>query len=233
MKAGYGYVSEVKKVKSQSITRVIVDLPIEAHKIATELFDEAKVLVTLAPENMPGQFGIREGSEPVEETQATPNYGQYARYLDQAGLFLNPKIWVAAGSDAQFQEWVRRKKCAACNADGEWVEKVGEFRCEYAHVRRAGEAGTAIKPVFSGIPLCHACHQRQHNSGESTLELDCDAEARKYVSAWARETIKQTLGYESYRDIPPAELVAWATQRGIETYLPAKYREAACQEPAA
>lgn len=225
MKAGFGHVSEVKKVKSQGITRIMIDLPIEAHKMATDLFDESKVLVTVAPDSMQGAYGIV-SSEGVL-VGAEPDYGQFAKYLDRDGFFRNPKVWVAAGSDEDLQEWTRKQPCVACSQPGEWVEKIGEHRCQFAHVRRSGNAGTAHKPVYSGVPLCHACHQLQHNSGESAIDMDFELASVKNCEAWARSRIKELLGYESYKRVPPEELIVWARQRDIESQLPAKYREAA------
>jgi hypothetical protein len=56
---------------------------------------------------------------------------------------------------------VRRLPCLACDAD-----PAGEA----AHLRINTRAGTGLKPGDRwALPLCHACHTRQHSVGELTF----------------------------------------------------------------
>lgn len=62
--------------------------------------------------------------------------------------------------DKLFQAWLRKQKCAWCKSPPP---------SDSAHVRRAANAGIAIKPYMSGVPLCRTCHRLQHDGGESAL----------------------------------------------------------------
>lgn len=71
-------------------------------------------------------------------------------------------------SDKDYQNWCRKQKCAKCGG-GHWLQDLGEWRCEYAHTRLNGRGGTALKPIYSGIPLCHECHAKTHDKGLSEV----------------------------------------------------------------
>ena len=52
LKAAYGHVARIVDVPSQGVTRLLVELPIEAHAEATALLYGKRVLVTIAPADM-------------------------------------------------------------------------------------------------------------------------------------------------------------------------------------
>lgn len=66
MKAAYGKVAQVKDIPSQQITRVVLELPIEFHVEATQLFYGQNCLLTIAPSSiaMTG-YGIHEPGKPL------------------------------------------------------------------------------------------------------------------------------------------------------------------------
>ena len=47
----------------------------------------------------------------------------------------------------------------------------------------------------------------------------------KYVSQWAYETLKARMNYDSYTDMPPHRLLAWARQRDLDSLLPMAYND--------
>lgn len=59
------------------------------------------------------------------------------------------------------------------------------------------------------------------------LNEACTAEAKggniKAAQTKAWDALKSALGYESMADVPPAVVVEWAKNNGIERYLPAAY----------
>lgn len=71
-------------------------------------------------------------------------------------------------SDKHFQEWTRKQPCASCGG-GDWIEEIGEFRCEFAHSRLNARGGTSYKPPYSGLPLCHSCHSKSHLKGITAI----------------------------------------------------------------
>lgn len=184
-----------------------------------------------------------------DETLPAEDYGEQAKALKLSSFFRTPKVWEAIGSDEEFAEWIQKQKCCICGG-GDWVEKLGEMRCEAAHVRRAGESGTGYKANYARVPMCHEHHAHQHQHGElSVLRLRTniarlmgdiwvksdadmaltvsewfDKKRIEYVQAWGWKTLKAGLGYESWKDVPPQELRDWATVHGLEQYLPSEYR---------
>lgn len=153
---------------------------------------------------------------------AAGSFGQQAKELrTHLNWMTNPKVWAAFGSDDDYLEWLRNQPCAYCRSEAQW--------CEAAHVRRiANGAGTAIKPPFSAIPLCHADHQRQHTHGESALGGKdwFDKQRIVHVQEWLWHTMKTLFSVSSMREVHPALLLAYAQEAGIEQYLPDCYREA-------
>ncbi|WP_020409838.1 hypothetical protein [Hahella ganghwensis] len=148
-------------------------------------------------------------------------FGQQAKILYQSSFFRAPEVWAAAGSDEKFLQWLRLQKCAYTGRDGTEDDPV-----EAAHVRRvANGAGTGIKPQYSAIPLLHSVHVRQHQEGESAIAPRewWDEQRVKHLHGWSRFMIKNQLGYESWADVPPAELLTWAQSRGIDRHIPRGY----------
>lgn len=164
-------------------------------------------------------------------------YGQQAKELWQSSFFRSPNVWEAVGTDEQYQAWVRKQPCVVTGGHDWWEEK-GENRCDYAHVRRAGEAGTAYKPRYMGVPLCHDVHQLQHNSGElaacergrsrvKTVEQAREwfnRKALEHVQRWAWDALKEQLGFQHWNQVPPRILLRWAVEHDLVKLLPETYR---------
>lgn len=168
-------------------------------------------------------------------------YANEARELKLSDFFRRPEVWKKIGSDEQFAQWIQLQKCVVCGG-GDWVEKLGEERCEAAHVRRAGESGTGYKADYARVPMCHNHHiNDQHHYGETealcthielggkTLLTDgkewFNALRIKWITQWCWITLKAKLGYESWASVPPEKLKAWAQVNGIDIkWLPQAYR---------
>lgn len=152
-------------------------------------------------------------------------YGEYAKKLVQSGFFRSPDVWEAVGTDKLFLVWVRQQKSALSGEYSE-IHDDGIGYCVPAHVRRVEHgSGTAIKPPYSAIPLTNEEHQLAHQKGDSAIgdEAWWDKMRIKYVSQWAYETLKHRMNYDSYTDMAPHRLVAWASQRELTQYLPLSY----------
>ena len=182
-------------------------------------------------------------SEPPVSSKDSGDYSWVASELHRCGFFINPRIVAALGTDDEYQDWVRQKPCVVCG-DYDWVDGVG--RCEYAHVRRADNAGTGIKPAYSGVPMCHQDHALQHQHGESAahnryMEImgkvgprsPADGKfwfsrmANKYLSEWAHTKFVSALGHKSLTECSPMEIVSWALQKDLTHMVPKKVRDAA------
>lgn len=158
-------------------------------------------------------------------------YGEYAKKLVQSGFFMSPNVWAAVGTDKALLAWIRQQKSALSGQYGEYIDDVGF--CVPAHVRRVDlGSGTAIKPEYSAIPLTKEEHDLAHQKGDSAIgDDDWWRKMRiKYVGKWAYETLKAKMGYDSYTDMPPRELVKWASKHDLTQYLPLAYINAEIKE---
>jgi hypothetical protein len=163
-----------------------------------------------------------EASQQHFQQQNTSLYSQEAKVLRLSSFFRSLDVWRAIGSDLQFLAWVRQQKCAYCHTENNPNNPVVA-----AHVRRVSEgAGIGIKPEYCAIPLCNEHHRLQHAQGESSLggKEWMDKKRIEHVTCWAWETLKQQLGYESWTQVPPDELKAWAISHNLVGYLPMEYR---------
>lgn len=204
-------------------------------------------LVEIGPDEKPVIHA--KASEPIADAPANTGhaYGHHARALVQGGFFnpANTKVLEAIGTDANYQEWCRHQ-LSAIDGSGDLDERTGDLRCEPAHVRRAGEAGTGYKPLYATIPLTHVQHVTQHNRGQAAC-LDAynwcghawapndadewfDKARVKYVLSWAKTTLAKKFRVESIGDIEPAKLLAWATEKHLQHFLPSIYRSALTPE---
>lgn len=160
-----------------------------------------------------------------ERRDQSGGFGHYAQALFKTGFFFNPNVLKALGTDAEFREWIQRQPSAYSGNFGEYVD--GEGRCVAAHVRRAGESGTAYKAEYACIPLTDAQHRHQHRQGESAL---CEPEwfdkmRAKYVQEWAHQRLRAALGVESLTEASPQAVCAWAERNGLLAALPVVYRD--------
>lgn len=233
----FGRVADVKAVKSLGVCRVVVEVPIEQHKAVTNGFWDADVLVTLSDGKQ--AYGVAKADTPSENDEtACEDYGHYYQALYKSGFFNNPQLWRLIGSDDDYQAWARKQQsCLSGRAD--WVETLGESRCEFAHVRRvAVGSGTGIKPEYSGVPLTHEEHALQHQIGElgvlqhygknvftpSEAEAWFEKKAAENRTSWIKSRLYEVFGVESLKDVPPADFAAWAKQGGLYHALPAAFK---------
>lgn len=235
-----GRVTEVKAVKSLGVTRIMIEVPVEAHKAATQhFFDEDVVLVLGGVANR--SYGVYVGDQVNaqagdEEVGGTLSYGSYYKALYVSGFFNNPKLWAWAGTDADYQAWVRQQpSCLSKKRDCD--PDTGKEQCEYAHVRRANASGTGIKPEYCGVPLTHREHQLQHQSGEfellkgfwsgaSTDEARewFDKKAVEYRTAWIKSALYSTLGVNSLSEVKPSDFSEVAKVIGVYSALPSSFK---------
>lgn len=169
-------------------------------------------------------------------------YGAEAKALRLSSFFRAPDVWKSVGSDAEFHAWVQNQMCIVCGGQ-DFIEGTGEFMCEAAHVRRAGESGTAYKADYAQVPMCHAHHGIQHQNGELQIYRDfmflkhntskhvtldqakdwLDKKRIETVQEWCWETLKTKLGAESWSQIMPVALYDWAVSNDVASYLPREY----------
>lgn len=151
-------------------------------------------------------------------------WGQYAASLYKTGFFYAPKVLEAIGTDKQYRQWIQTQPSAYSGDYSEWVN--GDGRCIAAHVRRAGEAGTAYKPPYACIPLTDKEHQLQHQQGESALlGFNWDKARSEYLIKWVVEMLYVIFGVDSLTKIHPDDLSHWCEENDLGVYLPKMYRE--------
>jgi len=195
---------------------------------------------------------VSEDGEQAEEKPVKPAkpekgpYGQLAQSLYHTGFFMNPKVLEALGTDAQYQAFVRFQPCIITGGF-DWDGGKGEERCDYCHVRRSGDAGTSLKPKYSGVPMVHAMHSLQHEHGESmayreymrrknkigpedTVEVQeakdwFEKKSANMLYVWARGQLLKHFEIDSLTKVHPELIMKWATHKGIEKYLPKAYKE--------
>lgn len=188
-----------------------------------KLLPDVNLPIFIAAETLESaQTGLQE--------EAIQTFGDYAKELMLHSDWMgNPKVWEQIGTDDDFLEWCRDQKCAHCSKAPRW-EMDTFVRSEAAHVRRvANGAGEAIKPPYSAIPLCNGCHSSQHQRGEDAIggKDKVDKMRLEHVKRWAWEEMRGIFDVESMREANPADVLAWAKDRGIDRHLPRIYREAA------
>lgn len=152
-------------------------------------------------------------------------YGKHAQALRQSSFFRSPDVWHAIGADDEFLEWCRHQRCAFYAAGNKPNSAITQCQGSTvpAHVRRVADgAGTGIKPPYSAIPCCDNHHKLQHQHGESYFggKEVFDRLRIQALEEWCWQTLKATLGYEHWSQVPPGTLFAWAKEHGVERYLP-------------
>lgn len=220
MKAAYGKVFQVKDVPSSGVTRLVVELPIEAHVKSTELFYGKDVLVTLSPQAF-GSYGIVDGEAGTVETETPkPSGNQVAKHLHVSGYFRNPKLWAAMAAagiytQAEHKAWLEAQPCFG-------IDRVPGIACEgdvvVHHVRTAANAGTGIKPEhWYGVPACCSHHGWAHaSSGANRQDKDgLLALAVALTAGQMKAAMKRHLGIESLSDPRFNELVLKRFEREI------------------
>ncbi len=172
----------------------------------------------------------------IPDSEKPGEHGKYWQGLIRQGLFNAPPVLKAIGTDDDYQEWVQ-KQPSCLSKETDWIEDIGESRCEYAHVRRVSEgSGTSIKPDYFGVPMTHEEHAMQHSSGEtvalnrygkrhrksqiSDTEVAAwfEKKAVQYRMEWASTTLIKTLGYDRRRDCPPEAVQEWISEHGLDRF---------------
>lgn len=176
-------------------------------------------------------------AEQDQSVDAKALYGEQARTLRLSSFFRTPAVWEAIGTDDEFRAWIQ-EQTSCLDYTSDWDSEKGRNVCEAAHVRRAGESGTAHKGTYACVPLTHEQHQLQHTKGElavlskyrpgevKTVEHAkawFDGQRIKYVQAWGWAKLKADLGYEHWNELPPSVLQAWAGQKSLGHLLPSGY----------
>ncbi len=187
------------------------------------------------------------GSEALVSDTPKP-YGKEASELYRCGFFYAPPVLNAIGTDDDLVAYIQTLNCIVCGGH-DWVEEIGQGRCEAAHVNNASNSGTGIKADYSRVPMCHHDHtQVQHQHGESQCfvnymqatkttfmggDEDLAREAKvwfeknrvKYLMEWASKKLAVTLGEVSMGYVEPSLLVQWCEAQSIKQYLPRRYYE--------
>lgn len=194
-----GYISKFGSLRDGTL-RIQIDVQPADSKKATNTFCVVDGLVAIV--------GLNDDKAPQKEGK----YSDFARDLFKDGFFRNSKVWLAAGTDAEYLAWLRLQDCSAKSPDhsGSIVP---------AHVRRVHlGAGTSIKPEYAAIAMCHHHHQMQHQHGESSVDVRGGSWEKclvKSLEVWSSSVIKEKLGYASWRDVPPEELNKWKSEHGL------------------
>jgi len=163
-----------------------------------------------------------------ENTEAAV-YGDEAKTLRQSPFFRTPAVWVAISpkGDGAYLKWLRGQRCvkrgSTCAGD------VVAAHVSLTYQEEGGEMGAhgkGIKAVWSAVPLCDTHHRIQHGAGYEALgSVGFWRRQRvEHIEKWAWETLKEKLGYESWKNVPPGELSQWATENEVYDYLPATYQ---------
>jgi len=203
-------VARTLKTLIDGTVRVNIDVEPAYREAAMRLLGEPGVGIAVA------RLTLDATQQQLQQQTSAP-YSQQAKALRLSAFFRTPVVWRAVGSDSDYLAWLRLQKCAYCHAEP----------AEAAHVRRvANGAGTGIKPPYSAIPLCREHHALQHTKGESALGGSAwfDKMRIDYVVKWGWETLKHTLGYDSWAEVSPEELKRWAGHHQVAHYLPGEYR---------
>lgn len=207
------------KVMADGTLRITVEIPPTHVNDAFALFGQPGVSVALA--KIVPEVALRQAqNETIVKSEPDAGSGYYYAMLYKSGWFHNPQVAPRFGTDEQFQDWVRRQPSAVSGEFSEYVN--GDGRCEFAHVRRAGDSGTGYKPKFRGIPLTHAEHALQHQKGESALmpPEKWDQLAAKYRTDWIKTRLYDLLNVRSLTECDPADFVALCCDLGLENTLP-------------
>jgi hypothetical protein len=211
--------------------RVEVDIEPRHALGAFTLFHEPGVMGALARLTQEAAAGHQQRQAFAEPSPKKGPHGQFWRAMFTGAVFQAPPILAALGTDAEFNEFIRRHTCEVCGqyayrreADQEWVT-------EAAHVRRVADgAGTGIKNTHATIPLCTEHHRAQHQQGESAIGgADwCDRTLAGYRNAWARERLHERFGVESLTHLAPADFLSWleACDHRLLRFIPDGYRRA-------
>lgn len=167
-------------------------------------------------------------------------HGKASQLLIRSGFFGIKQVWDVLGGDKAYQEWCRTQPCVV-SGDMDYSDKYPEGRCVYAHVRRADNSGTGMKPEYSGVPMkneYHVAYQHQHGEqaafeehlllnnkkqGERNGKQWFNWLATKHLTEWAMGAVKDQLKIDSMTNLDPSLMRQFCFDRKIKQYLPRGY----------
>ena len=175
--------------------------------------------------------------KPADKVDKGP-HGDFARDLVLSGFFNSGLVREYFGGDEAYQTWCRKQPCAV-TGNMHKDKQTGIEYTEYAHVRRAGESGTAYKPKYSGIPLLSQVHDLQHHKGEcevlgeysigisdsETCKEWFEKKAQHYLRTWLVSAIKKELSLDSLTNLDPEEFFSWCRLKNLSDEVPRKLRD--------
>lgn len=200
---------------SDGTVRLRIDFEPRDREVAMRLFGEPGSAIAVA------RLTVEAAQQQLQQQMAAP-FGELAKTLRLSSFFRTTNVWAKIGQDKDFLAWLRQQPCAYCKA-----KPSQHAPTQAAHVRRvANGSGTAIKPAYSAIPLCHSHHALQHQQGESALggKEWFDRQRITHLAHWGWQTLKQRLGHASWSQVPPEVLRQWAMNNHVDQYLPQEYR---------
>lgn len=163
----------------------------------------------------------------VKQLQNKSKYGHFAALLDKGGFWHQLPVLKAIGDEKAYMAWCRHQPCMVSEHHmGGWDMDKGEMRSEYDHVNTAKNSGTGFRnEEYHGLPLCKECHQ--HFKGQlgcfSRHDETID-KVRQHQHQWARQKLKKTLGFDSWKDVPPLMFYEWAKKFSVHNLVPYQYK---------
>lgn len=149
-------------------------------------------------------------------------YGNEAQKLIQSPFFRTVAVWKAIGTDDDLKKYTLKQDCCHC-----LKEQNPELDIVAHHVRKVKDgSGMGIKGEYIYIPLCALCHAKLHTGVNNHIFTDEYLSKKKidHISKWAKETLKDTLGYQSLTEIPPIKVAEWAVDNDLYLCLPQTYK---------
>jgi len=174
---------------------------------------------------------LGEEAQALEPAKEKGPFGSMSKVLRTLNVHMAYGVREALGGDEAFLAWLRTQPCAM-RARWQGNDQHGG-QVVAAHVRRIGAgAGMGIKPKYSAIALCDACHQIQHTRGESALggKEYLTKAADTALGDWAWSALRDAQGVESMTQANPAMVYEWFARRDLQHLLPEKYRAMARAE---
>ena len=220
----------------------------EMVEVAARLIDNAGEHVPPGPNKPPATYDEVVIEKPLknEVVVTKGEHGKYWQGVIAHGTFNAPPVLEAIGTDEDFLHWIRKQPSCLSGAH-DWDELNGEGRNEPAHVRRISEgAGEGTKPDYYCVPMTHAEHFLQHQSGETAClnlhgpkkrgadpgsynEAEAfewfEKKAQHYRTEWASQTLAETLGFERRSKCPPKNVEAWTQLWDLCKYFPKTFEK--------
>lgn len=214
----HGHITEIKKIRSQMVCRVSIEVPIEAFKQTVQFLDDERVIVAKAGpalKNVP--YGVVVSGEILEQPRLDapkPEQGdsELARNMMAKGYFLSHKLWNCM---EEHKVWTQKQHKALVEA----MPCLGENQrffdnsntpltfCDgdvvLHHVRSSADAGMGYKPPhWYGVPLCGAHHVPvAHDKNTAHLRAYLMEQAMKITGDAMKRAVKDFLGLGSLKEL--------------------------------